>query len=181
MDDKKIIFRKAKKTDKKLIEEWFDEPHVKEFWDKGKKIWENCESYLDGQKERLDYWICSYESKSFGLIMTSDAAEPDPRQTQTPDYFIPWIEPDGITLTLDFIIGERDFLGKGLASLTLKKFTEVQDPSIKALLVDPEVKNGRAIHIYEKVGFVRVSTFTTGEGFFKGKPHYLMKLKILPR
>jgi RimJ/RimL family protein N-acetyltransferase len=111
--------------------------------------------------------------------MTSDASEIDPNKPQNHDYMVPWIEPEGKTLTTDFMIGEKAFLGKGLADITLKKFAESQDPSVTALLVDPEVKNAKAIHIYEKTGFIRVSTFTRGEGFFKGVPHYLMKLKIL--
>jgi RimJ/RimL family protein N-acetyltransferase len=180
IDDKKISFRKAQKADKKLLKEWFNKPHVKEFWDNRQKMWDNCEAYLNGHKELFDYWICLYDSEPFGLMMTSDASEPNKGKDQAPDHFIPWIEPEGTTLTIDFMIGEKSFLGKGLAHLTLKKFAESQDSSVKAFLVDPEVKNGKAIHIYEKAGFVRVSTFTRGEGFFKGKPHYLLKMKIHP-
>jgi RimJ/RimL family protein N-acetyltransferase len=94
------------------------------------------------------------------------------------DYMIPWLEPEGKTLTIDFAIGEEAFLGKGLSSETLKKFAEDQEPSVSALLVDPEVKNEKAIHVYEKAGFIRVSTFIRGQGFFRGKPHYLLKMKI---
>lgn len=176
---KKISFRKTKKTDKKFLKEWFNKDHVKEFWDKSVEMWKNCESYLDGDKQLFDYWICLYDSKPYGLIITSDASEADPHKLENHDHTVPWIEPEGKTLTIDLIIGEKSFLGKGLAEITLKKFAEKQDPSVTALLVDPEVKNAKAIHIYEKVGFVRVSTFTRGEGFFKGVPHYLMKLKIL--
>lgn len=179
MEDKRITFRKAKKADQKLLKEWFNQEHVQEFWDNSQAMWDNCESYLNGKKKLFDYWICLYDSKPYGLIMTSNASEQDPDKPSTSDYMVPWIEQEGTTLTIDFMIGEKAFLGKGLSDITLKKFAEVQDPSVVALLVDPEVKNARAIHVYEKAGFVRVSTFTRGEGFFKGIPHYLMKLKIL--
>ncbi|MBS0604196.1 MAG: GNAT family N-acetyltransferase [Verrucomicrobia bacterium] len=178
MESKKITFKKAVKTDKKLIKSWFDKPHVKEYWDNSKEMWDNVESYLEGDKILFDYWICLYDKEPYGLIMTSDAAEPDPRTKKQLDYFIPWIEPEGTTLTIDFMIGEKAFLGKGLSDLTLKKFAEVQEPSVTAFLVDPEVKNEKALHVYEKAGFVRVSTFIRGQGFFKGKPHYLLKMKI---
>ena len=174
MDAKKITFRKAKKTDKKLLKEWFHKEHVKKFWHHSSEMWGQCESYLDGDAHLLDYSICSYDAKPYGLIITGDVSKSESR-----DPIVPWIETDGKTLTLDFMIGEKAFLGKGLAEITLKKFIDNQDPSVTAVLVDPEVKNAQAIHIYEKTGFVRVSTFTRGEGFFKGIPHYLMKLKIL--
>ena len=84
-----------------------------------------------------------------------------------------------MTLTIDFAIGEKSFLGKGFSAVTLKRFAEVQEPTVTAFLVDPEVKNERAVHVYDKAGFVKVGTFIRGKGFFKGKPHYLMKMKIL--
>jgi RimJ/RimL family protein N-acetyltransferase len=149
MDAKKISFRKAKKTDKKFLKEWFQKEHVQEFWDNSPEMWENCESYLDGNKQLFDYWICLYNSKPFGLILTSDASEEGPNKPGSTDYMVPWIEPEGKTLTIDFMIGEKAFLGKGLAHLTLKKFAESQDSIVAALLVDPEVKNAKAIHIYE--------------------------------
>ncbi len=180
MDTKKITFKLATKGDKELVHSWYDKPHVKEYWDNSKEMWNNFKSYLQGDKELFDYWICSYDKKPYGLILTSDAAESDPKTKKQLEHFIPWIEPEGKTLTIDFLIGEEAFLGKGLSYATLRKFGEVQDSSVTAFLIDPEVKNERAIHVYEKAGFVRVSTFIRGQGFFKGKPHYLMKMKLPP-
>lgn len=176
MEIKKITFKKAAKSDKDLVKGWLKKSHLKEYWDNREEMWENFESYLKGHKMLFDYWICSYDKQPFGLILTSDAAEPQSDQKQTPDHVVPWLEPEGITLILDFVIGEKSFLGKGYASATLKRFAEVQDQNVTAFLVDPEVKNERGIHVYEKAGFVKVATFIRGEGFFKGKPHYLMKL-----
>lgn len=180
MDAKKITFKLATKANKTLVREWLDKPHVKEYWDNSKKMWDNFESYIKGDKILFDYWICYYDKKPFGLIMTSDASEPDPDTKKQLDHFIPWIEQEGTTLTIDFTIGEESFLGQGLSYETLKRFAETQDSSISAFLIDPEVKNERAIHVYEKAGFVRVSTFIRGKGFFKGSPHYLLKMKIPP-
>jgi RimJ/RimL family protein N-acetyltransferase len=178
MDLEKITFRKAVKTDKKLVLEWFEQPHMKEFWDTSKEMWNHFESYLKGTNELYDYWICSYGKEPYALIMTSNASEPDKGAAQAPDHFVPWIEPEGTTLTIDFAIGEEGYLGKGYSSTTLMQFAKFLDPSVTALLVDPEVKNEKAIHVYEKAGFVKVSTFIRGKGFFKGKPHYLLKLKL---
>lgn len=179
MDVQKITFKKAVKADKKLVHEWLDKPHIKEHWDNSKKMGEIFDSYLKEDKTPFDFWICSLGKKPFGLIKISDAAEPDHDEEKELDYFIPWTEVDGVTLLLDFAIGEESCLGKGLSSETLKQFIKIQDPSVTAFLADPEVKNEKALHIYEKAGFVKVTTFIRGEGFFKGKPHYLLKLKIV--
>jgi RimJ/RimL family protein N-acetyltransferase len=178
MDTQKITFKKALKTDKDLVRGWLKKSHVKEYWDNTEEIGENFESYLKGSKALFDYWICLYDKVPFGLIITSDASTPEPGQNETPDYSVPWLEPEGMTLLIDFVIGEKSFLGKGYSSATLSKFAKVQEPSVTAFLADPEVKNEKGIHVYEKAGFVKVSTFIRGKGFFKGKPHYLMKLKI---
>src|SRR5690348_13359911 len=114
MDAKKVSFRKAKKADKKLLKEWFNKEHVRKFWQHKHEMWEQCESYLDGDKHLLDYWICCYDAKPYGLIITGDVSEINPN-----DHLVPWIETEGKTLTIDFMIGEKSFLGKGLAETTL--------------------------------------------------------------
>lgn len=179
MEVKKITFKKATKADKDLITGWLKKSHVKEHWDNPEELLEDFETFLKGKKLRHEYWICSYDKQPFALLLTIDASEPEPGQRQTSDVFIPWLELEGMTLLIDFAICEKSFLKKGLSSETIKKFSQTVDPHVSALLADPEVKDERAVHVYEKAGFVKVATFIRGEGFFKGQPHYLMKLKIM--
>jgi RimJ/RimL family protein N-acetyltransferase len=167
-----ITFRKATKADQKLIKGWLDKPHVKEHWDDRKEIVEHLEN------PQFHYWICLSDQKPFGLIITSDASQPDPATQEVFDHIVPWIEPEGKTLIIYILIGEKAFLDRGLSSESLTMFAKAQGASVSAFLADPEVKNEKALHIYEKVGFVKVSTFIRGKGFFRGNPHYLLKLKI---
>jgi RimJ/RimL family protein N-acetyltransferase len=178
MDPEKITFKKADKKDKKLVHEWLDKPHIQEYWDKSFKIGDNFDAFLKGTKSHFEYWICLHNKEPFGLLLTSDAAHPDPKTKEVLDHLVPWLESDGKTLIIDFAITEEPFLGQHFASETLKKFVTTQDSSVKAFLADPEAKNEKATHVYEEAGFVKVSTFIRGQGFFKGKPHYLLKLKI---
>lgn len=178
MINQSISFKKALKTDKDLIRKWLKAAHVQEYWENSELIWDHFEHYLKGA-HLFDFWICSADKKPFGLIITSDASAPESGQKHTPDPFIPWLEEEGMTLLIDFVIAEKALLGKGLSSITLQRFATFQDSNVTAFLADPEVKNERALHVYEKAGFVKVGTFIRGKGFFKGKPHYLMKMKIL--
>lgn len=173
-----ITFKKAAKTDKKLVHEWLEKPHIEEYWDKDSKIKENFDAFIKDAETPFAFWICLQDKEAFGLIVTSDASHPDPKTKEVLDHIVPWLEPEGKTLVIDFAITEESFLGKHNASETLKQFAKAQDASVKAFLADPEAKNERATHVYEEAGFVKVSTFIRGKGFFKGKPHYLLKLKL---
>jgi aminoglycoside 6'-N-acetyltransferase len=172
MTEHKFAFNKATSADKKLVDKWLGLPHVKEYWDKSKEI---AKKFGD---PHFDFWICLCDEEPFALIITTDASNPDAATRQVLDYLVPWLEPEGKTLLIDFAITEKAYLGKGIASETLHKFAQAQELSVKAFLADPEVKNEKALHIYEMAGFVKVSTFIEGKGFFKGKPHYLLKMKI---
>lgn len=177
-----ITFRKCLLSDEKLLKQWFNRPHAQEFWDTTPEMWENVESYLHGKKILFDYWLGDYEGKPFCLVITSDAAEPAPGETVTEDHTTKWQEAKGITLTVDFMIGEEVFLGKGLAAVALKKFAEAQDSSVSALLIDPDVNNEKAVRAYERAGFVKVCTFSRKKNCFgveqPDHQNYLMKMKL---
>ncbi len=172
MDTNNITFKKAVKSDKELIQGWLKQTHIKKYWD---NLTEDLDAYLRGQPTRYEFWICYYDKQPFGLILTSDASESD----QPIDHRMSWLEPEGMTLLIDFAIAEKAFLEKGYSAPTLKRFAELQKPPVTALLAEPEVKNEHGVHIYDKAGFAKVATFIRGKGFFKGNPHYLMKIKIL--
>lgn len=172
-----ITFEIAGSSDKKKVQTWLKQPHVKEYWDATQEIWTNFTDFIEGDKKGYDYWICLYKEKPYGLIRTSNALMPDPKTGKPFDPIISWVESEGATLIIDLIIAE-EFLGKGLADLTFKRFSEIQEPEVSAFLVTPEVKEEKAMHVYEKAGFVKVSTFIRGQGFFKGKPHYILKLRL---
>jgi len=172
MAESKITFKKAGKADKKLILDWLCLPHVKAYWDKSDELAKQLDSALKGDQAHPDFWICLSHNEPFGLILASDAS------LNPSEPLIPWIEEKGRTLLIDFMICETPYLGKGLGADTLKGFAQAQSAETSALLAAPEVKNEKGMHVYEEAGFVRVSTFIKGQGFFKGKPHYLLKLKI---
>jgi RimJ/RimL family protein N-acetyltransferase len=174
MDSKKITFKKAAKADKKLIQQWLGTPHVKEYWDSPKEVLDQFDSTFKEENNPFTFWICLHDKTPFALILTTDAHHPK----EIHDHLAPWIEQEGTTLLIDFVIGDEAFIGKGLSAQTLIKFAKDHKSSISALLCIPEVKNEKGLHVFEKAGFARVSTFIKGKGFFKGKPHYLLKMKL---
>lgn len=174
----KISFRKAVRSDLPLLKSWFDKPHVKEFWDISPEMWENVDSYLNEHKVLYDYWIGSLGGIPYCLIITSDAKEMEPSAPGSDNRFLPWLEADGLNWTIDFMIGEEVYLGKGLSFLSLEAFTQSQK-NISAFFIDPEVNNAKARHVYAKAGFLKVANFTPQIGSFSGLEHVLMKKKTI--
>ncbi len=64
-----------------------------------------------------------------------------------------WCSKEGAAITLDLLIGEADYLGKGLSHIVIQEFLLSQFPNVSEVLIDPEATNSHAIHVYEKVGF----------------------------
>ena len=181
LEQKVISFNKACKADTNLLKQWFQKPHVQKFWDNSPEMWQNVESYLNGHKVLYDYWIGSLAGQPFCLVITSDASDDDSETDSaapgSDNSLQEYCEPHGKTWTVDFMIGEEAFLGKGLSYLALKAFMQ-QQKDIVAFLIDPEATNTKAIHVYEKAGFKEVGRYTPGTGSFAGKEHLMMKRRM---
>ena len=71
----------------------------------------------------------------------------------------------GKTCALDFGIGNKNFIGKGLASATLIAFIDFFHkniaPETDTFYIDPNDDNPRAHHVYEKAGFNLVGTYNS--------------------
>lgn len=181
----KIRFEKAILSHKDLIFEWLDKPHVKEFWDNSPEHRDDILNFVNDHRETsryngiFTYWIGSIENEPYCLLMTSEIT-PAP---DLPKEWGPYLSKTGKTFSIDFMIGNEDYLGKGLASPTLEAFTqfikEKVDPSVDRFIIDPAENNPRAKHVYEKAGFETVAEFVRDSGFFKGLKHFLM-VKRLP-
>lgn len=76
--------------------------------------------------------------------------------------------PDEIagTVGIDQLIGEENYINRGLGTLIIKKFVNylLDNPAIKKIIVDVDPVNLRAKRCYEKVGFKSVKQCITPEG-----------------
>lgn len=174
-DPSHITFRLATAEDRNLIKSWWTKPHVMEFWDNSPEMWQNVENYFSGKKELFDYWLGFFDSLPFALLMTSELEKNLPLD----DPYSKWVEPEGLTITIDFMIGNENFIGKKLSYLTLNKFANfMHEQGASAVIIDPAANNPRAVHVYQKAGFEIVDTFDRYKGYFSGIKHYMMKMKF---
>lgn len=174
-----VHFEKAKAHHQDIIFQWLDEPHVKMFWDNSQEHRDDIIVFMHGRQESsayfdgvFTYWVGCDGNIPFCLVMTSDLSlSPNVSETRH-------LSTTGKTCSLDFMIGNNAYVGKGLAGDTLKQFMlfmRSQDNAIDTFIIDPSKDNPRAKRVYEKAGFSVIDTYLTEKGYFKGDINFLMK------
>ena len=172
-----IHFETVKPIHIKTLLSWFSENHVKEFYygEGLENTLRNLELYCKGINNNgsysFEHWIASYNKVPFAFLMISPVTGPfDPN-----DDYDKWYAEDKKTFTLDLLIGNKDFLGKGIAHELIHDFILSQYSFADVFIIDPESKNTKAIHVYEKVGFKKVGEFLPA---FNPKPHIMMRVDV---
>ena len=170
MQQKKITFTQATLDHKDIIFNWLNEPHMLEFWDTTQDHKDDIINFMNGRKEQSDYcdgkyfyWIGLIDNEPFSMIMTIKEEAGEDRAPLKEDY----ISKTGNTYGMDFCIGNINYIGKGLAALTLKAFCDFFkleiDSETNTFMIDPYDHNPRAKHVYSKAGFELVGEFTQND------------------
>jgi len=147
-------FAPAKLSQQALIVQWLEQKHIKE-WLHGiglQNTLNGLEDFFQGKSDTT-YWIGYDEETPFAFLITS---------------------PEGDNaITLDLFICDVDYLGKGISVPMIRKFLVTHFSEVKRVLIDPEMTNTRAIHVYQKVGFKIIGEFIAS---WHPVPHYQMEL-----
>lgn len=152
----KITFKAFSKTHFPLMLKWLNKPHIKQFWDQeityteiliGKKYTDYVNGYKieDGEKKNIHCYIIYIEKEAIGYIQLYNAYD-----------FINYpslINMPKSLATIDFFIGNENYLGKGIGKDVLEQFNF---HGYKNVLVDPDATNIPAIKTYERAGFIKI-------------------------
>lgn len=177
-----ISFEKANLTHKDVIFKWLEEPHVQEFWDNSQAHKDDILDFMNGYKDLFPYfegiytyWMGSINDQPYSFFLTSEVQDKFALESHH-------VSKTGKIFTIDFCIGNKDFLGKGLGAKTLIAFTEFfrSNVDVKAdtFFIDPDESNLRARHVYEKAGFQLVGDFIMKGDVFDGQRTDLMVKRI---
>lgn len=180
-----IHFEKASHCHIDIIFNWLAESHMRKFWDNSQEHKDDILNFIHGHKQTYyygttKYWVGSIYDEPYCFVLTDQilSSEPD-----LPDLYRQHLSKEGHTISLDFGIGDKDFLGLGLAAPTLRKFTSFYQDQFDSLadtfFIDPDEKNPKAKHVYEKAGFELVGGYQKKTGTFKGQYTHLL-VKYLP-
>ncbi len=147
-------FAHAQPSQRDLIHSWLTQKHNRE-WIHGiglQNTFDGLEKFFQKKTDTI-YWI-GYDGKiPFAFLITS---------------------PEGKTgITLDLFICDLNYLGKGIAVPMIHSFLQKHFSDKEKVLIDPEVANSRAVHVYQKAGFKIVREFIAP---WHPVPHYQMEL-----
>ena len=184
----KISFQKATKSHKEIIFSWLNEPHVREFWDNTQEHKDDIISLINGRKTpstycngKYTYWIASINDHPYAMLMSIQETHED----DIGDLKLSHLSQTGHTYGIDYMIGDKAYIGKGYGAQTLDKFIyflgDEFDKKADTFLIDPTVDNPRAKKVYEKTGFQHVGDFLMeGDVSGKGQMHHLLVKKLTP-
>ena len=167
-----LTFSRAEEKYESLILEWLHKPHVNE-WYHGQGLQNTIEGlrrFVTGNQPRFDAWIAFCDGKPFGYLMTSVVEE---NEAHSDSQYAKWVEPGKKMYTLDLLIGDTEFLGKGLSTPMIKQFIQEILSDADIVFIDPEASNEKAIHVYERAGFEKLEQFVAS---WHPVSHWLMKL-----
>jgi predicted acetyltransferase/RimJ/RimL family protein N-acetyltransferase len=183
-----IHFEKANLSHIDIIWAWLAEPFVQEFWDNTQGHKDDILNFVNGRKEPSEYcdgkyvyWIASCDGHPFAMLMTIQETAED----HIDDIKLNHLSKTGRTYGIDYMIGDKNYFGKGYGAKTLIEFFDffIKEVDFKAdtFLIDPASDNPRAKHVYMKAGFEHVDDFVmSGEVSGAGKPHHLLIKRFGP-
>jgi RimJ/RimL family protein N-acetyltransferase len=163
----RLSFKPVDHAHRSLVHEWLYLPHVA-VWFYGDGL-RNTLTHLDEFLQRatpFKYWIAFDKEHPFAFLITTKVEKKDAELAS-------WRSEEGEAITLDMLIGDLNYLGKGLSTSLIHEFLKTQFPSISEVLIDPEATNLRAIHVYKKAGFIPLGEFIPAHS---PNLHYMMRL-----
>ncbi|MFT9596400.1 GNAT family N-acetyltransferase [Mesobacillus sp.] len=143
--------RRLAEKDKHLLAKWLSTPEVLEFY-------EGRDNSFDVKKVEWVFYssdddevkcIIEYEGNSIGYIQYYELDEATK---------IEYGYESGKIFGIDQFIGEVDYWNRGIGTLLVTSMTEFLFEKLEAdkVVMDPQVRNERAIKCYEKCGFNKV-------------------------
>lgn len=176
----RFTFKSPVESQRELIHEWLRQDYISE-WIHGQGLQntfvglEKFYQYqaqgkeLGRKTEITQHWVGYDGDKAFVYLLTSNVFK------QNGDEYAKYSETEGLAITLDIFIFDPNYLGKGLAPDVIRQFLIGYFSDIAEVFIDPEKRNERAVHVYQKVGFRIVGEFIAA---WHPVPHYIMKLNM---
>ncbi len=179
-----IHFEKANMSHLDIIFGWLAEPHIMEFWDNSQEHKDDILNFIQGKPQTYfsgttEYWIGFIDNQPYAFVLSNILKKDHENLSNA---HLANISETGHTIALDFGIGNKEYLGRGLAASTLSEFMIFYkkdiDPKADTFFIDPDENNPRAKHVYIKAGFTKVGQYQATQGAFIGHNSDLMVKKL---
>lgn len=145
-----LSFKRLELSKCNLLHKWLQLAHVRIYWDDGDRNLIHVINHYMSLDETKRYLFYS-SLEPIGYIQSYPI-------NSTHQYFT-MVDTNNRVIGIDFFIGNPEFLDKGHASIVIKEFISTYCNNYN-IIVDPNLNNHKAIHIYEKIGFYKLSQFS---------------------
>jgi len=150
-----ISFRPLERSDFPLLQEWLSAPHVAAWWNERSDLASVEAKYgprVDGT-EPTHVSVVEQEGRPIGWIQWYLwAAYPEHARQ---------LGAEPASAGIDLAIGELKMTGFGLGPVTIREFLTqfvFTNPTVCAVVTDPEERNVRSLRAFKKAGFNTVKT-----------------------
>lgn len=154
-----IRFQIFEKRHLELLRRWLQQEHIKPIWQETDSEAELEKKFLHEMPSRYVYgFIIEYQNIPIGFIQYYDAARVGGGW---------WADESAGTFGIDLMIGEAEYLGKGLGADVIQQFVALiqeRETGISSFIIDPDPKNTRAIRAFQKAGFTIENEIKTPGG-----------------
>jgi RimJ/RimL family protein N-acetyltransferase len=155
--------------DLRLLHEWLQRPHVREWWSRHETYDDVVQHYLPAVegREPTDLYFLLRDDEPVGFFQTYAVAS-------YPEY-ASLIGADAGAAGVDVFVGEERLLGRGIGSAALRLFVEeivFADAATTHAIADPDVRNVASVRAFEKAGFRVVRELVDPED---GQTHVLVR------
>jgi aminoglycoside 6'-N-acetyltransferase len=153
-----VSFRPLERGDLSLLGVWLAEPLVARWWHHDHRpaaVERDFGPSIDGS-EPTEVYIATACERPFGLIQRY-RVDDDGKWLE--ELSRVWPVPEG-ALSIDYLIGEREFRGRGLGTLMVATFVELgwrRHPGARDVVVPVSVGNRASWRTLERAGFRRVA------------------------
>lgn len=154
----KFTFKPLEKTDLELLCNWFEKPHVLNWWLDRFSRDEIKEKYNQRIGDPITRAFIVYlEHKPIGFIQYYWASKVGGGW---------WPNEDDRTVGTDQFIGEEAYIGKGYGTSMMQAFVAIlfQNPVIHKVITEADPENKAAINCYLKAGFKSRGFIDTPDG-----------------
>ena len=175
-----FTFKSPIESQRALIHQWLMQDYINE-WIHGQGLqntltglekffqYQSEGKELGRNSELTQHWIGYDGDKPFVYLLTSNVFK------QSGGEYAKYSETEGLAITLDIFICDPDYIGKGLAVDVIRQFLSCHFSDVAEVFIDPEKRNERAVHVYQKVGFSIVGEFIA---VWHPVPHHIMRLAM---